>query len=313
MIGVSPSKTSRPRRQHYVPHCYLKQFVDPNTPAGQEPYVWIFDRNGRNRRRKAPVNIFTSTDLYTLEISERGQDYSIEQSLSQLESDYAKVFDTKITRRLPLSDSDHIVLCAFAAAMLLRTLRHKDAMGRFYDELIAKTEALERAHSLPANKSAQLRQQKENAHRLSLVAVLPDVTRLLVEMSVAFLVADKSGSRFITSDDPCNLFNPDLQWQRFYGPGLAQEGIEVTLPLSPEVVLLLCWSNLRGYVEIPRDRVEDLNRRTRAQCYQHFVSSSPKTRLIWFSEYPLDARFLLRVFGHKLKRIIRGFRERNAV
>lgn len=304
---------STPQKQHYVPQCYLKQFTDPNTPQWQEPYVWIFDKNGKNRRKKAPSNILVSKDLYTLQISGRGKDYSIEQSLSQLESDYASVFDRKIKPGLPLSDDEQIVLCAFTATMLQRTLRHKDTLERFYDELIRRTELLERAHNITPRKSAELRAEKENAHKLSLVAILPNLTRLLLEMKVAFLCVDKSGARFITSDDPCNLFNPDLQWQSFYGPGLAQENIELTLPLSPHVLLILSWQNLRGYIEIPKARVEDLNRRIRASAYQYFIFSSPKPKRIWFSQYPADPIFILRVLGHKIRQRLARFMRRRGL
>lgn len=56
-----------------------------------------------------------------------------------------------------------------------------------------------------------------------------------VKMSLSFLCSDRTGSRFITSDDPVTLFNPDLQWQRFYGPGLAQRNIQVTMSVSPNI------------------------------------------------------------------------------
>jgi len=36
--------TADPKYQRIIPQCYLKQFVDPGTPAGHEPYVWIFTR-----------------------------------------------------------------------------------------------------------------------------------------------------------------------------------------------------------------------------------------------------------------------------
>ena len=57
-----------PTKQHYVPRCYLAGWVDPSTPAGQEPYVWVFNRGERKGRKKAPSNLFTETDLYTLKL-----------------------------------------------------------------------------------------------------------------------------------------------------------------------------------------------------------------------------------------------------
>src|SRR5688572_29042162 len=143
--------------------------------------------------------------------------------------------------------------------MMQRTLRHKDNFARFYDELIALSEELESAHHLPSTKSQQLKDFRKNIHNMGTLGSMPDIAELLFHMNVAFLCAER-GSKFITSDDPCHLFNPKLQWQRFYGPGLAQKDIEVILPLSPDVLLCLSWGNLRGYIHWGKSRVEDTNR-----------------------------------------------------
>src|SRR5262249_24247660 len=222
---------NKPTKQHYVPQCYLREFADPTAPANKEPGVWIFDRNGKNRRRDKVKNVLASNDLYTIKIQGK-KNYAIEETLAELESKYAEVFRTTIKAKKPLNEEQHVILCAFVSAMLQRTLRHKDNLERFYDELIAATEAFETAHHLPPDRSQQLRQQKQDSHKVGVVQFLPNITDLLFQMNLAFLCAEK-GTRFITSDDPCNLFNPDLQWQKFYGPGLGQRNIEVTLPLSP--------------------------------------------------------------------------------
>jgi hypothetical protein len=58
-------------------------------------------------------------------------------------------------------------------------------------------------------------------------------------MSLAFLCIKNTEKHwFITSDDPCVFFNPDLQWQHFYGPGFGQEKIQLTLALSPEITVM---------------------------------------------------------------------------
>lgn len=291
---------SKPTKQHYIPKCYLREFVDPNTPPGQEPYVWIFNKDERKGRKKAPSNIFTETDLYTLRLQTGEKDYTIEETLSNLEGKYAEISRKKIKNHLPLNREEHLVLCAFVSVMLQRTLRHRDNLWRFYDELIEQAEAMEKAHGAPPKQSQELRQYREDVHRLGLVNLLPDTTELLMKMSVAFLVAER-GAKFVTSDDPCNLFNPDLQWKKFYGPGLVQKNIQVTLPLSPEIMLCMSWSNLKGYLIWKKHRVQEANRMVVRHSYQYFVSHSSKPRWMWFSRYPLDFFFLIRVLKHKLK------------
>src|SRR5579863_4393420 len=106
---------SEPKRQHIIPKCYLKQFVDPDTPTAQEPYVWIFDSGSKQGKKRAPKNVLTETDIYTFEGRDGTKNYSLEKSLAQIESDYASVFEEKINRHLPLNAGEHLVLCAFVA------------------------------------------------------------------------------------------------------------------------------------------------------------------------------------------------------
>jgi len=287
---------SNPKGQHYIPQCYLGEWVDPNTPVGQEPYVWMFDKNGKNRKKKAPKNILKGKDLYTLDVG----DYSIEKTLAKLEGDYTKIFRTKIKKKLPLSEYEHIILCAFVSTMLQRTLRYKDNLEKFYDELIERTEMMEKHHNVEAKKSKELREFKKHTHKTGVIQLLPDITELLLKMNIAFFCVDNSDSKFVTSDDPCNLFNPDLQWQKFYSPGLAQKNVQITLPLSPDIVLCMSWSNLCGYIKWEKSQVEEANRMTVGRCYKYFVSRRPKVKRIWLRKYPMDFFFILKIFRHKI-------------
>ena len=298
------------KKQHYVPQCYLREFVDPHTPPKYEPYVWVFSKNGKRKEKRAPKNLFAETDLYTLTI-QGAKDYGIERSLSALESEYAAVVRNKVKKHMSLSGEEQITICAFVAAMMQRTLRSKDNIEDFHDQVIEKVEAMERLHGLDPCKSAELRESKADAHRLGVLQLLPDLADLLFKMSLAFLCTEGKGSRFISSDDPVSLFNPDLQWQRFYGPGLAQQNVEVTMPISPGITACFTWTDLRGYLRLPKYRVEDLNRMTRAQSYRQFISDSSKTKRIWFSPIPLrDPRFLLKVVANFIQRKVADLKRR---
>lgn len=116
-------------------------------------------------------------------------------------------------------------------------------------------------------------------------------------MNVAFFCAEDSGEKFIISDDPCHMFNPELQWQKAYGPGLGQQNTEVKLPLSKDTLLLLSWSNYRGYFAMTAKDVDDQNRMTRAYADKEIATPRDSMKLIWRSPLPLDfwffARFIL--------------------
>ncbi len=300
---------NKPTRQHYVPRCYLAEWVDRKTPSGQEAYLWIFNRGERKGKKRAPSNVFIEKDLYTLRLGSGEKSYVIEETLSELEGRYAAVYRDKIRKHLPLTEEEHVTLCAFVSAMFLRTPRHRDNLEGFLDRMIQRTEEMEQANGSHTEESNKLKRMKQDVHRLSIVNLLPQLTDLLSKMSVAFLCA-AGGATFVTSDDPCNLFNPDLQWQNVAGPGLGQRNTQVTLPLSPDIMLCLSWSALRGYISWEAHRVEEANRMAVGQCYKYFVSNTSTARRLWLSRYPLDPIFVLRILFHRMANRIRRLRVR---
>lgn len=290
---------NEPKNQHTIPQCYLKQFVDPNTPKGYEPYVWIFDRERKKSKKKSPKNILAKTDFYTLKTKFGEKDYIIEKSLSQIESEYAKVFDKKIKNKIPLNDYEHLILCAFVAAMLQRTLKQKENIERFLDQIIKTTEDMEKDHDIPSKKSLEIREEKENAYKTSVIQAIPHITEILLKMNLAFFCSNKSVS-FITSDAPCFLFNPQLQWQNFYGPGLMQKDVEVRMPLSPEISVSFSWlNNLRGYLQANTDLIHELNRMVFGHCHKNFIANSEKIKRRWFRRFPLNPIFIIRILRKK--------------
>jgi hypothetical protein len=303
MAAKKNKKNSGPKDQHFVPRCYLSEFTDPNIPTGHEPYVWVFDKNGKNARKKAPKNVFTETHLYTFEFN-GDKDFSIEQSLSAIESKYAYIFQHKIKQKKPLSESEHAYLCAFVAAQLQRTLSFKKNQENFIQQIIDHGTQMSMAHGvIDSPQIRKWQEYKKDIHKFQLMEGIPFLANILMQMSMAFLCSkDPSKHWFITSDDPCVLFNPDLQWQRFYGPGFGQQNVQLTLALSPEITVMFTWANYRGYSYVTGTNVEHmLNRMTRAHADKQFISRSAKKRWIWFSRVPLDPFFLLKVVRNELK------------
>ncbi len=292
---------TQPKRQHIIPQCYLRQFVDANTPADQDPYVWVFERGTKKGKRRAPKNIFTETDFYTLKVKDGGKDYAIEKTLSQVESEYSLVFERKIKQHLPLDDYEHVVLCAFVAAMLQRTAKQKKNIEGFMEQVIEQLESIERAHGMPLKASVEWRREQQDAHKISLMQAIQEITPILAKMNLAFLCADRSVS-FITSDAPCFFFNSQLQWQQFYGPGLGQRYVEVRLPLSPDVSVCFSWANnLRGYLGINQDLVHECNRMVFGHADAYFIANSPELKRRWFRRFPLDPVFVARILINKAK------------
>jgi hypothetical protein len=297
---------SEPKNQHTVPKCYLKQFIDPKIPSNFGPCVWIFERKNKRGKRQNIRSVLTGTDIYTFK-----GDYTIEKTLSQIESEYAAVFEKKIKNKLPLDPKEHIIFCAFVAAMLQRTLKQKENIENFISQIVDHAKQMEVVHGAPPKSSLKWEKEKEDAHKLSLMQMIPQITHILSQMNIAFLCTSSKRVSYITSDSPAYLFNSKLQFQRFYGPGLGQKHVEVHMPLSPEISVCFSWvNNLRGYLEADEDMVHNSNRMTFGYSHEYFIANSQKLKRRWFRRMPLDPVFLWRYLRHEIPLRLHRFRNR---
>lgn len=297
---------SNPKNQHIIPKCYLKQFVDPKIPPNFGPCVWIFERESKRGKKQNIRSVLTQTDIYTFQ-----GDYSIEKSLAQLENEYAEIFEKKIKNKLPLTSYEHAVFCGFVAAMLQRTLKQKENIEHFIDQIVDHAKQMETAHGVPHKTSLEWEKEKEDAHKLSVIQMIPEIAKILSQMNIAFLCTKNKRVSFITSDSPAFLFNSKLQFQRFMGPGLGQKHIEVHLPLSPEISVCFSWiNNLRGYIKLDEDMVHDWNRMVYGYSHQYFIANSEKLKRRWFCRLPLDPVFLWRYLKHEVEQRLGRFRNR---
>lgn len=294
---------NEPTKQHYVPQCYLKPFAAPSTINDKEPFIWIFPRNVRSGRIDKIKNVLFVNDLYTLNIDGR-KNYSIEKSLSKIEGEYTSLYQNKIAKRLPLSKKEHEAFCIFIGVLMQRTLRHKNALEEFLTEVVEKMEKLDEARNTKSKIVENYKSFKKDSHKLGILGVLPDIADVLIKMNLAFLCTDDSNPGYITCDDPCVMFNPDMQWNKFYGYGLAQKSIKLSITLSPNTLVVFSWQNLRGYIKTSNSRVQEHNRMIQHHSYRYFLLNSPKTKLMWFSKYRLSLSFFIKVMRYKLGKFI---------
>lgn len=114
------------KKQHLVPSSYIATWCDPDTPTKQTPYVWRFTKNGSRSEKKAPKNIFTQTDAYTIKEPDGTRNLILEKGLCELETRFAQLRDKKVAQRIPLNEEDRFLLCAFMATMMSRTASQRE-------------------------------------------------------------------------------------------------------------------------------------------------------------------------------------------
>lgn len=290
-------------RQHYVPQSYLKAWCDPETPSGQTPYVWRFEKEKRVGVRKSPEKIFYERDMYTICAPDGGRDLRMEHGLSSLESEFARVRETVLVERQPITDENRFVLCAFTAAMHARTVASRDHWSSQWQQVVDMGDRMQ--ESLERNPEAvpplhmpgryedggftheDVRKLAKEPLQHMLWPMIDGESKGLYLLKLAVFEAEP-GSAFITSDAPCVWFDPEAfkRPPMFQSPGLAYPTLEVTLPISPREALFFSHQDILGYRRLPSKIVHELNRRTRFRANQHFISHENRPNERWFSHDP---------------------------
>lgn len=299
------------KRQHLIPECYLKAWCDPATPSDQDPYIWIISDRGSDKKKKSPRKSFVETDFYTLPLQDGSRNLVIEDSFSIIEDRFAGLYREKIAPATDLDEADRGLICVFAAMMSSRTSSERASLTKSFTEMHKMTEALEEQFT-PGRREASLETAKwrDFGHHMAIGHSINFISDTLFKMKLSLFIAGGE-QRYVTSDHPCTWHNPEAyKWPPFYrSPGLYQERIEVTLPLSPMYLAFFSWQELPQifqsarvdkqsavpsavpYLAIPDSIVDELNFRTCNARDKFIISHIPETRISWFQarDLPDDA------------------------
>jgi hypothetical protein len=297
MARPNPNKA-----QHWVPKSYLSAWTDPQAPTGHTPYVHLFSKDGSTHEKKAPHNIFTETDLYTIRRPDGVRDLRLEQGLSGLEQEFARIRREYLEPRRVVPHIVYVKLIAFLAAMHARTPAMRDHHQEQWQDVLKTMDQLE-----ARMKTATPEQKKRAAFTLSpkgkkglshddvrkivanpmqsiLGPLISAESNLLIQMMKGFVLTTTSIPGFITSDIPAIWVDPEAYKRPplYRTPALVYESLEITMPISPRQMLLLG----RGapgitYVDVPDAVVAELNRRTRGHCDNQFVVSRDYVDPYW--------------------------------
>ncbi len=262
-------------KHHYLPQFYLKEFTDPDTPLGQEPYVWVH-RPDSGWQKRAPKNVAEESGYYTLTDDAGNEADDLERMLSRIESVAAEIIRDKVVSQTPLTEGERLDLSVFIATMQVRVPGQHEHIGEFVAEVARKTMALQ-AHALKQDprrwEAFKRRFEAETGERLpeDLEPEDLDPTRYRIttnrEFSVALsfspiqlatnIIADKGWrflmsqppNYFITSDYPVGVHDPSTEGT-LYGPALASPKTEVSLPLT-KTIAILAGGEMKGIGWVP--------------------------------------------------------------
>jgi len=246
--------------------------------------------------------------MYTLVGADGKRNLVLEHGLGQLESKFCIVRDTKLETRQRLNDDERLILCAFVAAMDARTTARRDHHKAQWGKSV---ELMDRMQEKIKNFTPEEREQARRRSRIEktlsdnsvtlsgeevrriasqpvqemLTATINTLAPRLLAMDMV-VIETNTEPGFITSDNPCVWFDPEAYKRppMFQTPGLGYETTEITLPISPNQMLIF-RQKLRFpelYTLLPLNVVDELNRRTRFNAYEYFVVNSNTKKDWWF-------------------------------
>lgn len=286
---------------HLVPRFYLEGFTDPDVPSGHCPFVWLLGFATGSWKRKSPRNVATSPDYYLLANGSENKDESCEQFLSRIESVAAPVIRSLNTLCEPLSEKDRRAIAWFAALMEARLparIRHvqgfvgevtKATFSRLWHHFRNDPGSFERFRSRYREQTGRddlagflsdsmdpARFHIEATKEFVLPIILASVRHLAIGLMVLkwCLLVCQDQDVFITSDNPCHRFDPPETPPLLRG-GLANEGVEFTLPLTSRVALLASWTGVDNRRRLATTaEVRLLNLRTASGAGQYIAAPS---------------------------------------
>lgn len=291
------------KKQHFVPKSYLLEWCDPDMPSGRTPFVWRFSKDGSSAKRKAPKNIFHETDMYTIKYPEGDRELILEHGLASIEEAFVKIRDNKLKKLIPLTADEHFVVCFFISAMQVRTRAYREHLKEQWnrprvimEDLVewskkASPEEKQRLSEMssirgdgPSLNYDQVKELSEKPLQKTLFPMIRTLAPLLYRLDFA-LVVTEGVPGFITSDDPCVWFDPEAYRRPplYRAPALMYETIEITLPVSPKLLILLNRKEFNGVIPVDEFVTDELNRRTRFESDEYFIVNKKVKKAIWFN------------------------------
>lgn len=280
-------------RHHFVPQFYLQGFVDSKNP----PFMWIYRKDGGDIIKSSVKDTAVHSHYYSFKTKSGGRDsQSIEKFFSEIEGNTATVFK-KILSKKDLDNDERSIFSAFLAFSFTRVPNYREnmiekptgqLMKKMHMMMAANKEHFEahirRFEAETGNKLdrpvEEMRQYilkgdydvKVGNPEYSLSFALrsaEDLAAIFHQMHWAFF--ETSGDTyFLTSDNPLYYMDPTYKRGSFYGVGLLNKKIEVTFPISKNLMFLGTWEGPEGYLPSNQKTRDLLNRRTIISA-QNFV------------------------------------------
>jgi hypothetical protein len=269
------------RRHHYLPRFYLERFVDT---LADPPTLWIYDKVDGAIRSSAPRSAGVEKDYYAFRTADGSRDSdSFEDALSKADDEAAPVLG-KLIETGELTDVERQHFARFLAltmsrgpvyrrnferltAALVKRLTQRRAKAGGFDDVLSRSPESEAAETVKRLLAAG-EFDVDVIPQISLPIIGKAIERFvpIIERMSWMLIRGHGRTRFVASDNPFTYVDPTHDPRSPYGVGLLTPGVQVTMPLSPDVALVAGWDgeHERGLGTLPGEEawIADVNRRT---------------------------------------------------
>jgi hypothetical protein len=222
------------KMQHYVPRFYLSYFaIDPTKDV---PQVYCYGKPDRSQFQTAITNIAGETYFY-----EPPGDQPFENTLASIEGEFSDAYDKLIDAR-SLEVLDVNDRSAIAYSIAIQELRTRESREEFHEMFSKLRERLEDESMTPEmeDQMDELREMdSEDGARDFQIDFIKSHGWEMAEhyLDLKWIVIEnESRQPFWTSDHPIVRHNSN-DFSPYGNLGLKNRGIQVYLPLSPELSL----------------------------------------------------------------------------
>lgn len=284
--------STRTKRQHYVPQLHLRRFVGER-PRGM---IWTHDMQSSKTRPCKPSETGFGTNYYSVRDQAGEWRDDLDEWLRDVENKAAEGYE-KLVRGEILQGQTRADFSTFLSSLYLRSpsliRASAEGYGHFVQQIlnvewgtrerfenqIDKYEASQGPIGITRDELWDFHKDKsrykigiDKKRGLNILSSSDDIQRILFNRKW-YIILPNDGY-FITCDSPVFRFVPEGAGFGAYGDGgFINPAAEVTLPLSPDVCLLITGRDLGSeYLELPRRSVEMLNE-MRATSADRFLYS----------------------------------------
>lgn len=227
------------KRQHYVPRLLLKRFTD------SKEHLWVFDKWERKTFESSIEKVAAENFYYNYKVS--GVLRTLENELTGYESKASIIIDSIVESNslLSLTDDDKYKLSEFISLQYLRTPFAFEQTLNFYDQLMSDL-SLKGISPEQVEGYEELTDESLRLWRLSILSDFKMFTNHFYNKTW-FLQASTPTSPFWISDNPISFQNSKRKGERS-NIGLEVDGIEVYLPLTKDLTLVLWCGDTTKYI-----------------------------------------------------------------